>query len=197
VTLPTQLTLARIVLAPIVVLLLLAPGWAAKLAAFVGFLLAGLTDWLDGYLARRWRQTSPLGALLDPIADKILVLGAFLVFVHLRLVPPWVALVIALREVSVTWARLFLAGRKVILSTTPEGKQKLVSQLIAIGVAMVVLITRESAGRWSSLEPLGRLAEALLPLSLWIAVALTLVSGGSFFWRQKTVLADALGRVDG
>ncbi|PIQ83784.1 MAG: CDP-diacylglycerol--glycerol-3-phosphate 3-phosphatidyltransferase, partial [Candidatus Omnitrophica bacterium CG11_big_fil_rev_8_21_14_0_20_63_9] len=80
-TLPTKLTVLRIFLTFLTMALLFVPGPAAKAWALAGFIVASLTDWLDGWLARRWNQMSPLGALLDPIADKVLVLGVFLAFV--------------------------------------------------------------------------------------------------------------------
>ena len=95
-TLPTKLTALRIILAFLVMDLLFVPGWAAKAAALGCFFVAGATDWLDGYLARRLGQATPLGALLDPIADKVLVLGVFIAFVQLRLVPAWMVLIIVL-----------------------------------------------------------------------------------------------------
>ena len=105
-TLPTKLTLLRILLAFFVMGLLFIPGWPAKTAALLGFLAAGATDWLDGYLARRLGQATPMGALLDPIADKVLVLGIFLAFVQLRLIPAWMVLIIVLRESFITGAQV-------------------------------------------------------------------------------------------
>ncbi|MBI2104214.1 MAG: CDP-diacylglycerol--glycerol-3-phosphate 3-phosphatidyltransferase [Candidatus Omnitrophica bacterium] len=150
-TLPTKLSVLRIVLAFLVMGCLFVPGWAAKLAALALFLAASLTDWLDGYLARRWRQTTPLGALLDPIADKVLVLGTFLAFVQLRLVPAWMVLVIALREFLITGIRLYVAGRRLVLPAATEGKHKTVSQMVAIIVILAVLVLQElPGGPWRS-----------------------------------------------
>ena len=192
-TLPTKLSVLRIVLTFLVMACLFAPGGAAKSAALALFLAAGFTDWLDGYLARRWRQTSPLGALLDPIADKVLVLGTFLAFVQLRLVPAWMVLVIALREFLITGIRLYAAGRRLVLPAAAEGKQKTVSQMVAIIVILAVLVIRElPSAAWHSDR-----AQALMRWAvaggLWVAVILTVVSGVAFFWRHRTVLRDVVG----
>ena len=192
-TLPTKLSVLRIVLAFLVMACLFAPGGAAKAAALVLFLAASFTDWLDGYLARRWRQTSPLGALLDPIADKVLVLGTFLAFVQLRLVPAWMVLVIALREFLITGIRLYAASRRLVLPAAAEGKQKTVSQMVAVIVILGVLVIRELPGAaWHSDR-----AQALMRWAvdgcLWVAVILTVVSGAAFFWRHRAVLRDAVG----
>ena len=109
--LPTKLSVSRILLTFGLLAALLTPGLAAKLIALAVFIVASLTDWLDGMLARRRGELTPLGALLDPIADKVLVLGAFLAFVQLRLVPAWMVLVIMLRELVITRIRLIAANK--------------------------------------------------------------------------------------
>jgi CDP-diacylglycerol--glycerol-3-phosphate 3-phosphatidyltransferase len=190
-TLPTQLTLLRMGLAALVMALLYVPGWPAKAVALVGFLLASLTDWLDGFLARRWNQTSPLGALLDPIADKVLVLGSFLVFVQLRLVPAWMVFLIVLRESLITGVRLFAASRHIVLSAAREGKQKTVSQMMTIGVILAALTLREHPGVWLPREA-EEAIDALIALCLWLTTALTVVSGTAFFWRHRSVLRETL-----
>ena len=193
-TLPTQLSCLRIALAFLIMGALFVPGWAAKAAALGGFLLAGLTDWLDGYLARRWHQQSALGALLDPIADKVLVLGVFLAFVQLRLVPAWMVLVIVFREVLITGVRLYAASRNVILAAAREGKHKTVSQMTTIVVILAVLVIREL---WAP-EPLPPRADAAISFvilgCLWVTTILTVVSGTLFFWRHREVLRDAANR---
>jgi CDP-diacylglycerol--glycerol-3-phosphate 3-phosphatidyltransferase len=194
VTLPSQLSVLRILLTFVILALLLTPGWPAKVAAIAAFGVASLTDWLDGFLARRWNQTSPLGALLDPIADKVLVLGTFLGFVQLRLIPAWMVLVILLRELIITGVRLFAASRHVVLAAAKEGKHKTVSQMLTIVVILAVLLAREAAGPSGMNVSLDRALSAGILLCLWVTVILTLISGGSFFWRHRTVLWEAVNR---
>ena len=187
-TLPTKLSVLRILLTFLIVGLLFLPGWLAKSVALASFLLAGLTDWLDGYLARRWRQTSPMGALLDPIADKVLVLGTLLALVPLALIPAWMVLVIALRELLITGVRLFATSRGIILSAAKEGKHKTVSQMATIMVILAVLIVRELPGRaWAS-GPRAVAIDWVMLGCLWVTVILTVGSGAAFFWRHRTVL---------
>ena len=193
-TLPTKLTVLRFLLTFLIMGLLMVPGWPAKAAALACFLGAGLTDWLDGWLARRWHQVSPLGALLDPIADKVLVLGVFLTFVQLRLIPAWMVLIIVLRELVITGVRLFAASRGVVLAAAREGKHKAVSQMVTIIVILAVLVVREFFGPAPLPEGVSRAMEWAVLGCLWVTVLFTLISGASFFWRHRAVLIDAAHR---
>ena len=193
-TFPTKLTVLRILLTFLIMALLFIPGWIAKASALGCFLIASLSDWLDGYLARRWRQHSELGALLDPIADKVLVLGVLLAFVQLRLIPAWMVLIILFRELLITGVRLVAANRRVVLAAAQEGKHKTISQMVTILVILAALIVRE---RWGprGLPASADAAMAWLILGcLWVTTVLTVVSGTMFFWRHRAVLRDAVGR---
>lgn len=194
VTLPTKLSLLRIALTFLIMALLFLPGLAAKAAALASFLVASLTDWLDGYLARRWRQASALGALLDPIADKVLILGVLLAFVQLRLVPAWMVLIIALREFLITGVRLFAASRNIVLAAAKEGKHKTVSQVVTIVVILVWLIVQAALGEQAVSAQAQRIMRSVVLGCLWVTMALTVASGASFFWRHRTVLLDAATR---
>jgi CDP-diacylglycerol--glycerol-3-phosphate 3-phosphatidyltransferase len=191
-TLPTKLTCLRIVLTFVIMACLFLPGGAAKAAALAGFLLASLTDWLDGHLARRWRQASPLGALLDPIADKVLVLGLFLAFVQLRLVPAWMVLIIALREFLITGVRLLAASRRVVLAAAKEGKHKTASQMATILLILVALLVRELVAEQALPPQAWDAIDWLILACLWITMVLTVASGTTFFWRHRTVLRDVV-----
>ncbi len=193
-TVPTKLSFLRIALAFLVFSLLMAPGTAAKAAALACFLIASLTDWLDGWLARRWNQVSSLGALLDPIADKILVLGTFLAFVQLELIPAWMVLVIMVRELLITGVRLFAASRQVVLSAAREGKNKTVSQMLTIAVVLVVVLIRERYGAAGVPHAMERHLMELVLGCMWVTVVLTIVSGASFFWRHRLVLWETVSR---
>jgi len=193
-TLPTKLSCLRIFLTFLIMWLLFIPGVLAKSVALCGFLLAAFTDWLDGYLARRWSQTSALGALLDPIADKVLVLGIFLAFVQLGLIPAWMVLIIALREFLITGVRLFAASRHVVLPAAKEGKHKTVSQMVAILAVLILLTTEEWLGRKGIAPEAIEFMRWAIVGSLWTALLLTVISGASFFWRSRHLLRDAVGR---
>jgi len=174
--------------------LLFIPSWIAKSLALGCFLLASLTDWLDGYLARRWQQMTPLGALLDPIADKVLVLGTFLAFVQLRLIPAWMVLIILLRELVITGVRLYAASRHLTLAAAKEGKHKTVSQFMTIFVIFIVLILRELPGAPAFSSAIMNTMRWGIVGCLWVTMLLTVFSGTMFFWRHRHVLREAVGR---
>jgi CDP-diacylglycerol--glycerol-3-phosphate 3-phosphatidyltransferase len=188
VTLPTKLTFLRIPLTFLTIGLLYASGVGAKVAALVCFIFTGATDWVDGYLARRWHQTSPAGALLDPIADKFFVLCLFMAFAHLGRIPWWIVVLIGLREVLVTAVRLVAARRNVVLSAAKEGKQKTALQMLTLLLLFASVVVDEVRG-------IPRSSQTLEWLTLWslsLAAILTIGSGASFFWRHGAVLAEAL-----
>jgi CDP-diacylglycerol--glycerol-3-phosphate 3-phosphatidyltransferase len=131
--------------------------------------MAVLTDYLDGYFARRRNQVTRLGILLDPIADKLLTAAAFLSLVEMNAVPAWMVMIILGREFAVTGLRNIAALRGVLIAASPLGKGKMVSQVVAI---FLLLLGR----RFTFLQP------AALGV-LWVAVILALVSAGDYFHR--------------
>jgi CDP-diacylglycerol--glycerol-3-phosphate 3-phosphatidyltransferase len=130
--LPNLLTLIRIGTVPIVVGLLMTavPMYVVVAAAVFG--LATLTDLLDGYLARRWAQITRIGKLLDPIADKLLVLSALIMLVELERVAAWVVIILVGREVAVTGLRAMAASEGIVIAAEQAGKTKTLLQNIAI-----------------------------------------------------------------
>lgn len=189
-TVPNALTVSRIGLTACFMLALFSGHPAGRVWALVFFSLAGLTDWLDGVLARRLNQRSAFGALLDPIADKVLVLAAFLSFVELRLVPAWMAVLIVSREFLITGLRLVAVRQGVVLAAERGGKHKTVSQMVAVAVTLLYLIARDLAaaaatpGTASAVDLWG--GRVIFGLML-VTVALTLTSGVSFLWRHRDV----------
>jgi len=130
--LPNALTISRILLIPVFVVLFLAPTPERSLAAAAVFGLAALTDAVDGYLARRWGKVTTLGKLLDPFADKLLVLTALFLLVDFDRVAAWLAIVLAGREFFITALRFAAAREGVTLAAEPTGKYKMVVQVTAI-----------------------------------------------------------------
>lgn len=189
--LPTKLTVLRILLTFLIMALLFVPGLVAKVWCLGLFGLACATDWWDGYFARRWKQITPLGVLLDPIADKVLVLGLFLAFVQLRLVAAWMVVIIFARELLITGVRLYAAGRHLVISAAREGKHKTVSQMLTILMILVLLVIRETLTQPS---PFDGWMPRLILWGMAITVVLTVISGASFFWRNRSVLRDAVAR---
>jgi CDP-diacylglycerol--glycerol-3-phosphate 3-phosphatidyltransferase len=130
--LPNALTVSRILLIPVFVVFFLEPTRERCVLAAAVFGLAALTDAVDGYIARRWGQVTRLGKLLDPIADKLLVLTALFLLVDFGEVDAWVAIVLAGREFFVTGLRGVAAREGVILAAEPTGKWKMAAQVVAI-----------------------------------------------------------------
>ena len=138
-TLSTRITLVRIALVPLLLALLLAEGrleHAAVLSA-VTFLIASFTDFVDGYLARRWQQITVIGNFLDTTADKLLVMGALLGLLALDRVNVWVAFVVIAREVAVLGLRAVAADAGVVISATIWGKLKFNAQVVGISLAIL------------------------------------------------------------
>ena len=173
-SLPNLLTMFRIALVPLFALAFAVPGPSGKLAAFVIFVIAGVTDFFDGLAARRLKSYSDFGRMLDPIADKILVATALMMLVAggafdgYKLIP---ALVILCREILVSGLREFLAGVRVSVPVSSIAKLKTTIQMIAIG-AMIL-------GPAANQVVPGALAFAVV--LLWVAAALTVYTGAVYF----------------
>jgi cardiolipin synthase (CMP-forming) len=173
-SLPNVLTYGRLAAVPVVAGLLLWGGdWARWTAVFL-FILAAITDFLDGYLARLWGQQSALGRMLDPIADKVLVAAVLLVLAWDRTISGahiWAAIIILSREVLVSGLREFLAELRVPVPVTRVAKWKTAVQLIAVGI----LIAGPAGDKvFAHITAIGL-------AGLWIAAALTLYTGYDYF----------------
>ena len=168
--LPNALAFFRILLAPLMFFILVnAPGiftqihisWINYFAALI-FVIASVTDFFDGYIARRWDQKTKLGAILDPLADKMLILAAFLGLMMLGRASAWAVYLILIREFFITGFRVVMASDGVEVAASMAGKVKTVSQMFAVGFLLM---------SWPGGE-----------LLLWIAVALTLYSGFEYIF---------------
>lgn len=181
--LPNLLTLFRIFLVPLLVAALvqhnLRISWGGKLLvandflALTFFSAAALTDLLDGYLARRWKQVTTVGMLLDPVADKLLISAALISFVQMRLLPGWMVILIISREFAVSGLRSIAAAEGYTIQAGELGKSKMVLQVA--GVVLVLL-----SPRWPVLQPIGLAA-------MWAVVVLGLLSAVDYFrkfWRK-------------
>jgi CDP-diacylglycerol--glycerol-3-phosphate 3-phosphatidyltransferase len=185
--LPNSLTLARIVLVPLLVVVLLTSyqghlvlGLPKGMAAALIFGVASLTDWLDGYLARRRKQITVLGQLLDPIADKLLTTAAFVSLVQLDMVPAWIVAVIIGRELAVTGLRGVAHTRGLIMPASGLGKLKMVAQVVAILALMLASDLTGEPGRW--LRLLGQAA-------VWVVVGLALWSAVEYYQTFAAVVS--------
>lgn len=187
--LPNVLTIARILLTPVVLMLLVTQTLWAQAGALILFFLASVSDYLDGRLAREMNVHSRLGEFLDPLADKVLVLGTFATLAVVRpdTVPWWAVGLIALRDVVITTLRTWARSNGQALHTLPLAKSKTAAQLFFLGGMLVLLTARRLPG------PLQRSAtwmldETLIPFALlMVVVALTVVTGALYFYYQPIV----------
>jgi CDP-diacylglycerol--glycerol-3-phosphate 3-phosphatidyltransferase len=174
--LPNALTITRIFLVPLLLVVLLTGNFPDREAwGFVVFLAAAMTDYLDGFLARRRSQVTTLGKLLDPIADKILISAALVALVQLGIAPAWMVIIVIGREFAVTGLRSIASAEGVTIAASALGKYKMVSQ-----VACCSCLIAGSSYPDSMLLFLGKIL-------LWVVVALAILSMVHYFrtfWYQ-------------
>ena len=182
VNLPNAITIGRIFLVPLLVVVLLTNpkdmnlfGVSKEILGALIFAVASLTDWLDGYVARRRKQVTGLGQWMDPLADKLLTTAAFVSLVYLDLAPAWMVVVILGREFFVTVLRSVAHARGQTLPASALGKVKMVAQVAAI----LILILGE--GHVRGFFVLGQVA-------LWIAVISALVSAADYSRRINVIM---------
>jgi CDP-diacylglycerol--glycerol-3-phosphate 3-phosphatidyltransferase len=168
---PNILSLSRILSVPVFILLMLEPSPVKALLAGIVFSLASATDWLDGYLARKWGQVTKIGKLLDPIADKILIVSALVILVEIRsdVVHAWIAIVIIGREFAVTGLRAMAASDGIVIPAETVGKYKVGAQITAV---LSLLLDYYLDRGW--MTDLGRIA-------LWVAMVLAVYSAFQYF----------------
>ncbi|MBI2526689.1 MAG: CDP-diacylglycerol--glycerol-3-phosphate 3-phosphatidyltransferase [Candidatus Rokubacteria bacterium] len=169
---PIALTLVRIVLVPLLIVFLISSERVSVLIAAVIFVAAAFTDWLDGSMARRWNQVTRLGTLLDPVADKLLVAAALVSLVQVEMVAAWVAVVIIGRELAVTGLRGVALSMGIIVAASRLGKWKTVTQYVAITILIL------EKGLPADVVPF----HLLSTVAIWLALAVTVVSGGHYFY---------------
>lgn len=171
--LPNALTLLRIFLVPVLMVFLLTKYVWMGLAVF---LAASVTDWLDGHLARKRRQVTTLGQLLDPLADKLLMSAAFISLVELGLAPAWIIVVIIGRELAITGLRAVAANQNIIIPAARLGKYKLGAQVVAVSILIL-------SSRFEGLNGLGHLA-------LYVVMVLAVISAVQYFLQFWSRLSE-------
>ncbi len=168
--LPNLLTVARIFMVPLLVVFLLTEYTLVGLSVFI---VASLTDWFDGYLARRRKQITTLGQLLDPVADKLLISAAFISLVELGLAPAWMVVIIIGRELAISGLRIIAADQGVDIPASSLGKYKTTVQMITV---VPLILGPRFLGEYFVIGQWG----------LWLVVILSLLSAGQYFansWR--------------
>src|SRR5881409_2416578 len=148
--LPNKLTISRFILTIAFLAVMFSELPFHETIALVLFVAGGITDFLDGQIARRQRLITNFGILMDPLADKIMVCSAFIAFVGLTWIPAWMAVVVVARELAITGLRLLAASKNVVLAAEGYGKHKTISQIIAI----IATLVKDSYVQWG---PLGKI----------------------------------------
>lgn len=175
--LPNSLTVARIFMVPVLVAVLLTEFPDREFWGLGIFLLAAATDLMDGIIARRTKRITVTGALLDPVADKLLISAAFISLVELDLAPSWMVTCIVGREFAVTALRMVAIERRIPIAANAWGKAKTGSQVVAVAL----LILGHQLGQWIVLGI----------LALWVALTLTVLSMVIYFVRNWDVVIGA------
>src|SRR5712691_8915026 len=176
--LPNKLTISRFVLTIAFLAVMFSQVHFHETIALVLFIAAGISDFLDGQIARRQKLITNFGILMDPLADKIMVCSAFIAFIELDWIRAWMVVIIVARELAITGLRLLAASKNVVLAAEGYGKHKTVSQIVAI-IAILVLHSYQQWGEIGraifGFKPFGGVpwANWFTELSKWVAVALT------------------------
>lgn len=190
--LPNKITVSRVLLIPVFMIFMLIDFGMGDIAVagtemmkehLIGgliFIIASITDWLDGYIARKNNLVTNMGKFLDPLADKLLVSAALIILVELGIAPSWIVIIIISREFAVTGLRLILAGGGEVVAANQLGKIKTVAQILAITSLLLNNIFFESIG-----FPFG-------VIMLYIALVFTVWSGFDYFYKNRKILLESM-----
>jgi len=194
--LPNKLTISRFILTVAFLAVMFSHVPFSETIALVLFIAGGVSDLLDGQLARKHKLITNFGILMDPLADKIMVCSAFIAFVGLQWIAAWMVVIIVARELAITGLRLLAASKNVVLAAEGYGKHKTISQIVAI-IAILVL---------HSYEQWGSAGQAVFgiqinskswvywfsQISVWVAVILTFTSGWLYLWKNRQLYLQDL-----
>lgn len=172
-----KITMIRVFLVPIFMVLFMIDSPTCRMAALGVFVLASITDYIDGYIARKYSQTTTFGKFVDPLADKVLTTAAFLILMHYGRMSVWALMIILTREFMVAGVRLVAAGEGNVVAASMWGKLKTVMQMVAVISAMLLL----NIDRF-----LGVPAKLISDILIWISVVFTVISGIDYLaknWR--------------
>ena len=179
----------RIVLTFVFMFFLFVQGLWAKVFALVIFIVAAISDFLDGFIAQRKNMVTDFGRLMDPIADKILVLAAFATFVQLQLIEAWMFVIVIARELLITSLRLFALNKGKVLSAARAGKHKTVSQMTVIFVILLFIVAKEVMLAYFTWNPdWERTFHQCIYILMLITVGFTLYSGISYLWENRKII---------
>ena len=173
--LPNKLTTLRMILIiPFVICMLVGGSGNLRFLALAIFVIASMTDWLDGYLARKNHLVTNFGKFMDPLADKLLVSAAMICLVELGRLPAWIVIIIISREFAISGFRLIASDNGIVIAAGWWGKFKTTAQMI-----MIILLIADLGGVFAVLEQ----------IFIWLALALTIISLVDYIWKNKQVLS--------
>ncbi len=187
--LPNKLTTSRLLLTVVFLVAVFVEFPGNRTLAFIVFVVASITDYLDGAIARSRKLITNFGILMDPLADKILTCSAFIAFIGHGYIPAWMVVVVVARELAITGLRLLAASKNVVLAAERYGKHKTISQMVAVSA----ILLKASYPDWGDVGQMicgwnivGRPWVAqLADVSLWLSVVLTFISGWLYLWRNR------------
>jgi CDP-diacylglycerol--glycerol-3-phosphate 3-phosphatidyltransferase len=190
--LPNKITVSRVCLIPLFIIVMLVDfGWGnvtlngdrVPVAHIVGaaiFIIASITDFIDGHYARKYNLVTNFGKFLDPLADKLLVSSALIILTEIHYVPSWITIVIISREFAVTGLRMILAGSGEVHAAAMLGKIKMWAQIVAISAYLLHDF------------PLNFLPFSVADVALWVALFYTIYSGWDYFYKNKDILIKSM-----
>lgn len=188
--LPNQLTILRIILTPVFLYLFLQPDPLYKQLSLLVYILAAITDWYDGWLARKFNYITTWGKFLDPLADKILTSAAFLAFAFIDVLPLWMVILIILRDLSITLLRIYAEYRKKSFRTSYSAKVKTVMQMIFIYYLLVVFTFSTMENIYTANRHIFDVLtnpEMIIYL-MSLITAFTLWTGFTYVYRNRTLI---------
>ena len=191
--LPNKLTISRIMMTVLFLIVLFVEFSFHYTVALVLFVAASITDILDGTIARKRGLITDFGKLMDPLADKMLICSAFIAFIELEWMPAWMVIVIVARELAITGLRLLAASKNIVLAAEKQGKNKTITQVVAI----IALLVTNSYGDWGVVGSFFGFTIAghawawwVAEISKWAAVTLTATSGIYYLWKNREVFLN-------
>ena len=177
---PNKLTVGRMILVPFLVVFMLT-GWGGEYNRYISFVIfaaASITDWFDGYLARKNNLVTNFGKFMYPLADKLLVCSAMICMIELGRLPAWIVIVIIAREFIISGFRLIAAENGVVIAANYWGKFKTVSQMVMI-ILLILNVGEIYGGFW----------DILTQIFIWLSVALTIISLVTYIMQNRGVLS--------
>ena len=178
-----KLTILRICIIPVyIIFLLLEISSYHYIIAAVLFILASITDAMDGKIARKYNMVTDFGKFADPLADKLLVLSAMICFVELKLMPAWICIIIMAREIAISGFRLVCAGKGTVVAASILGKIKTVSQM-----AFVILTTLNLPYYLGNSTCASQIIDIVRMILMYLALAMTIISLIDYFYKNRKV----------